>query len=67
MSAFVGRNEAGKSTLLKALHKFNPAIEEPYKPQREFPRDRFTAEYRTGGLGEGAPLAYCCLTTPQRH
>lgn len=34
---------------MKALHKFNPAIEEPYNPQREFPRDRFTAEYRDGG------------------
>jgi len=48
VTAFVGRNEAGKTALLKALHKFNPAIEEPYNPQREFPRDRFTAEYRDG-------------------
>ena len=35
--------------MLKALHKFNPAIGESYNPQREFPRDRFTAEYRDGG------------------
>lgn len=48
VTAFVGRNEAGKTTLLKALHKFNPAIEEPYSAQREFPRDRFTSEYRNG-------------------
>ena len=46
VTAFVGRNESGKTALLKALHKFNPAIEEPYNAQREFPRDRFTAEYR---------------------
>ena len=46
VTAFVGRNEAGKTALLKALHKFNPATDEPYNPQREFPRDRFTAEYR---------------------
>ena len=45
-TVFVGRNEAGKTALLKALHKFNPATEEPYNAQREFPRDRFTAEYR---------------------
>ena len=45
-TVFVGRNESGKTALLKALHKFNPAIEEPYNAQREFPRDRFTAEYR---------------------
>ncbi len=48
VTAFVGRNEAGKSALLKALHKFNPAIKESYNAQREFPRDRFTAEYRNG-------------------
>lgn len=48
VTALVGRNEAGKTTLLKALHKFHPAIEEPYDAQREFPRDRFTAEYRNG-------------------
>ena len=49
VTAFVGRNESGKTALLKALHKFNPAIEESYNPQREFPRDRFTAEYCDGG------------------
>ncbi|MYJ19922.1 MAG: AAA family ATPase, partial [Rhodothermaceae bacterium] len=49
VTAFVGRNEAGKTALLKALHKFNPATEEPYNPQREFPRDRFTAEFEDGG------------------
>lgn len=49
ITAFVGRNEAGKTALLKALHKFNPATEEPYNPQREFPRDRFTTDFRDGG------------------
>lgn len=47
VTAFVGRNESGKTTLLKALHKFNPATPEPYKPQREFPRDRFTRDFRS--------------------
>jgi predicted ATP-dependent endonuclease of OLD family len=49
VTAFVGRNESGKTALLKALHKFNPATPEPYKPQREFPRDRFTREFEDGG------------------
>ena len=49
VTAFVGRNEAGKTALLKALHKFNPASDESYNAQREFPRDRFTAEYCDGG------------------
>ena len=47
VTAFVGRNESGKTALLKALHKFNPATEEPYDPQKEFPRDRFTRDYRS--------------------
>jgi len=49
VTSFVGRNESGKTALLKALHKFNPAVAEPYNPQREFPRDRFTKEFRDGG------------------
>jgi len=48
VTAFVGRNESGKTALLKALHKFNPATPEPYNPQREFPRDRYTAEFKNG-------------------
>jgi predicted ATP-dependent endonuclease of OLD family len=48
VTAFVGRNESGKTALLKALHKFNPATPEPYNPQREFPRDRYTREFRNG-------------------
>jgi energy-coupling factor transporter ATP-binding protein EcfA2 len=49
VTALVGRNESGKTALLKALHKFNPATPQPYVPQREFPRDRFTRDFRNGG------------------
>jgi energy-coupling factor transporter ATP-binding protein EcfA2 len=49
VTAFVGRNESGKTTLLKAFHKFNPATSEPYDPQREFPRDRYTRDFVAGG------------------
>ena len=49
VTAFVGRNESGKTALLKALHKFNPAIEEPYNAQREFPRDRFPDDFEDNG------------------
>ena len=48
VTALVGRNESGKTALLKALHKFNPATEEPYNPQREFPRDRYTRDFKDG-------------------
>ena len=49
VTSFVGRNEAGKTALLKALHKFNPATAAPYEPQIEFPRDRFAREFKDGG------------------
>ena len=45
VTSFVGRNESGKTALLKALHKFNPASNEPYNAQKEFPRDRYTRDY----------------------
>ena len=54
LTAFVGRNESGKSSLLKALHKFNPAKPEPYDAQREFPRDRYTRDYLACGANGGA-------------
>lgn len=48
VTALVGRNESGKTALLKALHKFNPATDEPYDPLTEFPRDRLRSEYQDG-------------------
>ena len=57
VTAFVGRNESGKTTLLRALHKFNPGSPEAYNPQREFPRDRYTSDYIAGGsLGDQWPV-----------
>jgi predicted ATP-dependent endonuclease of OLD family len=40
LTVVVGKNEAGKTTLLKALHKLNPATPEPYNIEREWPRGR---------------------------
>ena len=57
---FVGRNESGKTALLKALHKFNPATTEPYDPQREFPRDRYTRDYIANG-SEGGDWPVCLV------
>ena len=48
VTAIVGRNESGKTSLLKALHKFNPATAEPYIPVKKFPRDRFTKDFKNG-------------------
>ena len=57
VTAFVGRNESGKTSLLKALHKFNPAVSEPYDSQREFPRDHYTRDFLSNGSkGDDWPI-----------
>ena len=62
---FVGRNESGKTALLKALHKFNPATAEPYDPQREFPRDRYTRDYiANGSRGGDWPVCSVAFVLP---
>ncbi len=42
LTALVGKNESGKTSILRALHKFNPAEKDPYNGLYEFPRSRFT-------------------------
>ena len=38
LTCVVGKNQAGKSALLRALHKFNPHLPAPYDMRREWPR-----------------------------
>ncbi len=40
IAVIVGKNEAGKTSLLKALWKFNPFDEHPYNLDREWPKGR---------------------------
>lgn len=40
IAVIVGKNESGKTSLLKALWKFNPFKETPYDLDREWPRGR---------------------------
>ena len=66
ITAFVGRNESGKTSLLKALHKCNSATPEPYDAQREFPRDRYTRDYvANGSNGEGWPVCSVEFEIPE--
>ncbi|HOW74176.1 MAG TPA: AAA family ATPase [Phycisphaerae bacterium] len=60
VTAFVGRNESGKTTLLKAFHKFNPATAESYDPMREFPRDRYMRDY-VGRGSKGGDWPVCSV------
>lgn len=38
LTVLVGKNESGKTSLLKALHKLNPFTPEPYMMAQEWPR-----------------------------
>ncbi len=38
LTVVVGKNEAGKTALLRALHKFNPFTPDPYSIPNEWPR-----------------------------
>src|SRR5947208_15285782 len=40
IKALAGKNESGKTTILKALPKFNPANPEPFNVPTEFPKKR---------------------------
>lgn len=42
LTVVVGKNEAGKTTLLRALHKFNPFRPDPYNMDSEWPRGHRT-------------------------
>ena len=60
VTAFVGRNESGKTSLLKALNKFNSGTAERYDAQREFPRDRYMRDYVLPG-STGAEWPVCSI------
>lgn len=45
LTAFVGKNESGKSALFRGLSKLNPSDNQKYDGLKEFPRQRFTDEF----------------------
>ncbi|PUB74137.1 MAG: hypothetical protein DBO99_19315 [gamma proteobacterium symbiont of Ctena orbiculata] len=42
LTCIVGKNQSGKTALLRALHKFNPHDSDPYIMNREWPRGQRT-------------------------
>ena len=47
LTVLVGKNESGKSAVLKGLSKIKPSDGEGYDGLREFPRHRYTSEFGT--------------------
>lgn len=43
LTVLVGKNESGKTSLLKALYKLNPYASDPYEMDQEWPRGRLDA------------------------
>lgn len=44
-TAFVGKNESGKSAIFRGLSKLNPSDGEKYDGLKEFPRRRYTIDF----------------------
>lgn len=47
LTAFVGKNESGKSAIFRGLSKLNPSDGEKYDGLKEFPRRRYTDEFES--------------------
>lgn len=47
LMVFVGKNESGKTALMRGLSKLNPTDGEKYNGLKEFPHGRYTDEFHT--------------------
>jgi energy-coupling factor transporter ATP-binding protein EcfA2 len=58
VTCLVGKNESGKTTILKALHRLNPANgdDREFDATTEYPRWRLSRDRRGGGLGKVEPV-----------
>ena len=46
ITVFVGKNESGKSTIFRGLSKLNPSDDSKYDGLKEFPRRRYSGEFK---------------------
>ena len=56
VTCLVGKNEAGKSALLEALYLFNPAYDDEFSVEEQYPRWLAAKDRRKGNLNEVAPV-----------
>lgn len=60
VTALIGKNESGKTTVLHGLHRLNPANrfeDSDFKVTTEYPRRYFSRHRRTKDLNEVAPIS----------
>lgn len=56
VTCLVGKNEAGKSALLEALYLLNPAYDEKFDVEDQYPRWLVVRDRKVGDLSEHAPV-----------
>ncbi|MEV4334192.1 AAA family ATPase [Streptomyces sp. NPDC049597] len=57
VTTLIGKNEAGKTTILKALHRLNPANNpDDFNLTQEYPRRRLARDRRTSDLNDYTPV-----------
>jgi predicted ATPase len=57
VTALVGKNESGKTALLMALHRLNPANgDQNFSAQHDYPRWRYTRDRKSGDLDDARPI-----------
>src|SRR6266487_1401459 len=70
IKALVGKNESGKTSNLRALHKFNPASPEPYngpRGQKRVIRDRSAPRRSVWRVGQERLCGTVCCRATARH
>jgi predicted ATPase len=57
VTSLVGKNESGKTALLVALHRLNPANgDQEFSAQHDYPRWRYTRDRKSGELDDARPI-----------
>jgi len=57
VTCLVGKNEAGKSALLEALYLFNPAYDDEFNVEEQYPRWLMAKDRRGGALDDVSPIS----------
>lgn len=57
VTCLVGKNEAGKSGLLEALYLFNPAYDDKFDVNDQYPRWQAVQDRRAGNLEDQTPIS----------